>query len=500
MNESRPLAVSVLTVAILVACVSGASRARASSHLAAQVPPFMVPISSAVTAPVSIAEPTSGTVYVAPATIGLTALLSGDFTQVDFYGDNALIGTARSAPFEIEWSGVPSGIHTLTAVGRTVHGTPTYSAPVQVEVKTLQAFPLIQEGSLHYEGAFRLPSGTFGSSNFGYAGPIAYNPGRNSLFMVGHTWHQLVAEIGIPELRTATTSSDYAQAPVLQSFGDPADGRKALTDPGESNQIMVGGLLVDDDQLVTSIYSYYDGSANAQFSHFVSGLDLADTTDAQGPFKLNNPGGVAFANGYMTHIPSAWRELLGGTSLVGQCCIAVTSRTSQGPALFAFTPEQLGPTPADVAPLAYYTVAHPLGTWGGNTPVFNGTSKITGVVFPEGTRSVLLFGRHGTGPFCYGDGATCGDPESEYTGVHGYPYVYRVWAFDVSDLIDVRNGVKAPWDIQPYHYWELDLPQRGWQTIVHGATYDPSSGRIYVSQGFVDGARPVVHAFTLNLP
>jgi len=51
------------------------------------------------------------------------------------------------------------------------------------------AEPLIYANNLEYLGAFRVPSGDFGSplwSGFNYGGTaIAHNPANNSLFMVG---------------------------------------------------------------------------------------------------------------------------------------------------------------------------------------------------------------------------------------------------------------------------------------------------------------------------
>ena len=47
--------------------------------------------------------------------------------------------------------------------------------------------PLLQQSDLKYEGAFRLPVGPTDQTSFAYGGTgMAYNPARNSLFMVGH--------------------------------------------------------------------------------------------------------------------------------------------------------------------------------------------------------------------------------------------------------------------------------------------------------------------------
>ena len=123
---------------------------------------------------------------------------------------------------------------------------------------------------------------------------------------------------------------------------------------------------------------------------------------------------------------------------------------------------------------------------------------MTGVVFPDGTRSVLFFGRHGLGPFCYGTGEKCHDPYDGSQGTHGYPYAYRVWAYDAVDLAAAKNGEKQPWDIKPYAVWNLDLPFASGSGHLNGAAYDPVTGQIFVSQAFGDGTKPLIHVFTVG--
>src|SRR3972149_6560241 len=62
--------------------------------------------------------------------------------------------------------------------------------------------PLIQQGDLVYQGAFRVPAGdgvgcdgNTGQHCFMYGGnALAYNPGRNSLFFGCPDWVQTLAE------------------------------------------------------------------------------------------------------------------------------------------------------------------------------------------------------------------------------------------------------------------------------------------------------------------
>ena len=115
---------------------------------------------------------------------------------------------------------------------------------------------------------------------------------------------------------------------------------------------------------------------------------------------------------------------------------------------------------------------------------------------PEGSRSVMFFGRQGTGKFCYGTGEECGDPTQDSKGVHAYPYRYQVWAYDAQDLADVKAGRRKPWSLRPYAIWPLTVPFAS--QILQGATYDQASGRIFVSTAYGDGERPVIHVLMVK--
>ena len=85
---------------------------------------------------------------------------------------------------------------------------------------------LFLETDLEYLGAFRVPQGDFGSpqySGFNYGGTaLTHNPRHNSLFMVGHAWYQLAAEITIPQPINSTHLSDLNTAVVLKPFAGGA--------------------------------------------------------------------------------------------------------------------------------------------------------------------------------------------------------------------------------------------------------------------------------------
>jgi hypothetical protein len=427
--------------------------------------------------------------------------------------------------------------------------------------------PLLQAANLVYQGAFRVPAGileganlspwqhTNGYAQFAYGGTsLAFNPVNNSLFIVGHDQGQLVAEVDIPTLLPGAGVINLNTASVRQPFMDPTDQQidKVNNDPLNPTNvtIKIGGMLPYQNQLYLSAYIYYDGRGTQHLSHFASGLDLKVLGDTKGPFELNRPDcdplsqlnclGAGFYSGYFGLVPLEWQAALGGPVLNGNCCLGVISRSSFGPAVSTIDPAQLGlVTPLPAKPLAYYPTPHPLleagvqpcldaGTckpiidgWSNNSTLFNGSTEIRGVVFPQETRSVLFFGRHGVN-FCYGPGTAdpllagtpavldaagkvvdswCLDPEDSSKGVHGYPYAYYVWAYDANDLAAVASGAKQPWDVRPYAVWPLSLPfATTGSTHLGGATYDPLTRRLFVSQLYADSTLPVVHVFTIPVP
>jgi hypothetical protein len=372
---------------------------------------------------------------------------------------------------------------------------------------------LVQSGDLIFQGAFKLPHGAVGTSSFDYGGTVlAFNPARGSLFVVGHPWQQHVAEIAIPAVSPSnTTLASLPMTTVIQPFVDATEG--GLSKVGDG-QVQVGGLLAYKGALYLSAFVYYDGSGIQQLSDYRTSPDFRVTGEVTGPFRVSSPASAGLLDGYFGLIPPAWQAALGGPVLHGQCCLSIISRTSFGPSAFVVDPAQLGVvTPQPATPLVYYPQAHAtLGEWGTTSSMFNGSTQINGIVFPEGTRSVLFFGRHGTGPWCYGEGTAdpanagkrapdgepyCVDPTDNSKGGHAFPYVHQVWAYDAGDLAAVKRGERQPWEVKPYAVWPVPFPLSG-GTHATGATYDPATGRIFIAQDFSDGDNPIVNVFTLK--
>lgn len=348
-----------------------------------------------------------------------------------------------------------------------------------------QTGPLVRAANITYVGSFKLPAQS--GNGFTYGGTaIAYNPANDSLYVVGHQYDQETAEVKIPAMNGTAT--------LLQPLTDSLGGR--LNSVGSST-VRIGGNMVYNGKLYVTAFVYYDANGAQNASHFSRSTNLS-SGGATGPLRVGSLG-AGFYSGYMGAIPAEWQSRLGGKAITGNCCLSIISRTSYGPAAFAFDPEATGQS---AQPLVYYDTNHQtLGQYGasGQHPVFNGTTRVTGVVFPQGTSSVLFIGMTGTGNYCYGDGSPCGDPANASKGDHAYPYTTYIWAYDANDLAAVHAGTKQPYSVTPYATWALSEPGNVIMDFgVGGATYDPASGRIYISKRHGDGEQPRIYVYEVN--
>src|SRR5437588_493182 len=99
------------------------------------------------------------------------------------------------------------------------------------------ALPRVTRTSLLYVGAFRLPAPTSDRHTFAYGGTaLAYDPTRKGLFVVGHDWYQLDAEVSIPRPVRGKSLARLHRARLLQPFVDPTGG-KIDTTGGDDNKI-----------------------------------------------------------------------------------------------------------------------------------------------------------------------------------------------------------------------------------------------------------------------
>jgi hypothetical protein len=372
---------------------------------------------------------------------------------------------------------------------------------------------LLTASDITYIGSFKVPHGKNGGvqdAGLGWGGEaIAYNPTNNSLFISGHAYDNYVGEISIPTPIISDNLAKLNTASMLQNLYNVTEGHLSHLEQGGGSyggEVRIGGLIKNGSKLVGSTYIYYDGSDKAYLSHWSSGLKLSSTGDFLGNYRLSGTQGASFVAGYMTDIPSAYQSTLGGTHLTGSCCLSIITRTSWGPAVSVFNAADVGVVnPIPSTTLMYYDESHPtLGYYGDAAPniYFNGTTRIRGIIFPPGSRSVLFIGENGIGSYCYGTGSACGDPTNDYQGNHAYPYRFQIWAYDVNDLIAVKNGTKLPWHPTPYAI--IPLPRQSGLPDVSGVTggsaYDPATQRLYFVDWTAEGnGYPLIHVYSINV-
>ena len=367
---------------------------------------------------------------------------------------------------------------------------------------------------LQYLGAFRLPAEESNGDSFSFGGrPAAYNAERDSLF-VG-TQSGRVAEITIPEPGRSADAAALPFARFLQPLTDPTEGHiKDIAEEGAA----LSGLLVHGGRLFGTGVIYYDANNTQSLSHFSRPLALGERA-VKGMVRVGPSGKTGLVAGYMAAVPPEWQSRLGGPAVTGQCCIPIVSRTSYGPAAFAFDPADVtAHRNAAAHPLLYYTSDHQtLGKWEGSNPTYGGTMQVGGLALIAGTRTALFVGRNGLGPFCYGggtadeskakvrgpDGETyCFDPTTSDKGQHAYPYRYQMWAYDLNELAQVRAGKRDPWEVKPYGVWPFELPTPEPGVRIGGVAYDPARQRLFIAQMQADrdgyAFRALIHVYRVS--
>ena len=380
--------------------------------------------------------------------------------------------------------------------------------------------PLFQMSDLAYLGAFRVPTGQNGSSTFEFGGnAIAFNPANNSLFMASNYDAGLnIAEVKIPvALSSNGALNGMPRASVLQPFVN-LSGRLTTNAGGQLRppilgyeDLSLGGLLVAGNGLTGGMYMGYNGveldeSTNSHFRAYGLNLAALNASTFSGLVDIRASSSLPAGRvhgGYMAEVPERWRTWIGADYVTGAAGQNRIQFSSSGPALFGF--DAVTPATSSGKPLVYYPFGHAL-QWADDdvhTPqlLFNGTTKIDGVAFVPGTRSVVFFGSNGLSAIGYGVGARFNDHTRPYQGFHSQNgnYKYQIWAYDIDDLMAVRNGTRASWGIRPTSVLNFNLPTPESSKYLGGTAFDASTGRLYISQKFAGtNATPVIHVYQLG--
>jgi len=369
---------------------------------------------------------------------------------------------------------------------------------------------LLNISALKYLGAFRIPEGANGVSSMNYSqGPIAYDAGKHSIFLVGHAHQQAVAEYLVPEIHAGKKVTGLEMAkPAIQKFVSVLDRMSGGNPEGLSR---IGGLARHENQLMVSAYEYYDAPADNSTTHLVinNARDLAGS-EVIGPLSFQ---GRAHTAGWMSQIPDEWQEILGGTWLVGSSSgEPIIGRLSVGPSAFAFNAEDLNKkSTVETTTLLDFDLDNPLNgdlsNESGKNDIWTHMSRAVHGFIPPGSRTYITLGHSGghNSSLCY----KC-IPDGGKENCYGYcatdpsDYHLMYWLWDVKDLIDVRDGEKDSYSIRPYDYGVFEAPFAG--SKFGGGSYNPVSNRLYLTLQSADhdqGAYsnpPIVLVYSVEVP
>ena len=361
------------------------------------------------------------------------------------------------------------------------------------EGKPVQA---LQESDLHYLGAFLPPQGGNIDDRTTFTAGLmamAYNPANNSLFATAHESGYHVAEISIPS-NLDPAINDRANLPEATILQDFVDIKEKMPDTDAPGQWKIGGLLVYNNRLISNWYIYYDNKNNQK--NF-GALDSLDLKKARGMGLYRPTGGLSGHLGaYMALIPPEWRSTFEATAFAGMHGVPIRRRTSLGPSLFGFNPDDIGiKDPVPVTPWVDYSMTNPLAPGRSTNPFYNHLSRKGGMVFVRGSKSVLIWGGHGAyespSSVCYGKPKACNDP----TGHKGYhatfsQYRHQIWVYDTDEILKVW-GNKTPSDI-----WTFDAQFTGGRKSWKGVAYDMKNNIIYAA---ANDRYPVIHVFKVTM-
>lgn len=298
-----------------------------------------------------------------------------------------------------------------------------------------------------------------GKSSLGWNNGIAGLSDRGRLYVRSHEWATGVAEIEPPPGLTG-------MGKVIGKVATPS--RLDSVDPGQGNSLRIGGAIKHNGRTIVAAHVYYGGTT-AVGSHFVGTAHDAMTSPVNALKSTNFAAlpAMCSSNGGLSPVPAEWQAILGGPVFSLGGCQAVISRSSYGPAVHVFNPDDLPLAGGGQAP-ARTLIAFPdnhqtLGAWDGpDTNGYNMNSMVAFVFIVPGSRTLAVVGGRGS-TYCYGVGTSdpalagttdptgskyCYDPTDHNRGGHGYPYVNAVWLFDLDAILKAKN----PWDTRPYYY------------------------------------------------
>ncbi len=349
--------------------------------------------------------------------------------------------------------------------------------------------------NLQYQGAFRLKASDFGESSINYAqGPLAYNPANASLFIVGHSHHQAVAEFKIPQIRQ---TDEMANLSIVEKPLQPFSRILNRATGGNLQKLdRIGGMAIipapSGPKLIVNAYRYYDAPGKVSMTTCViSNLSKLINTEVEGFYSFM--GGAGHTSGWLSPIPASSQQTLAGNYLTGQSSgQPIISRFSVGPSLFTFksSPDdwksynvhQKIPTVKCLDFSLKHPLAHDLSNDTGSNTLWTHLSRVTFGFIPDRFNTYVTIGYSGghKSGVCYkcareGAPKKCGGycPKDINDNQAFY------WLWDLADLYAVRQGKKPAHMVRPYEYGIFPVPFPC--DRIGGGSFDPDSGRLFLT-------------------
>jgi hypothetical protein len=329
---------------------------------------------------------------------------------------------------------------------------------------SLLGLPLVQESDNTFT---RLGQITLTGSTFEFGGSaMSWDSVNERLYMAGLVTAQTLGRLILPASVGDSATTSATPVTITGSIGESA------------GQVKLTGSLVYGGELYVNKSIQYDASAEQTGWIKKMNLDMG----SQGSIcsmSADNGAYVRRLSGAMGHIPSEWQSMLGGPAFTTGCRLDIVSAANMGYGFAVFDPADVpsggGSVPV-VAMLDYYGATN--GTWAtmaprsleplsthddyaaypknanGGLDFYSETNAFVGTAFIHpGSRSLLFITCHGYG--VADNGCRVG------SSVHNDPNRIQVVAYDLQDIVDVKNGVQDEWAVEPYDWWELpdwDVP------------------------------------------
>ncbi|GLR70930.1 hypothetical protein [Agaribacter marinus] len=365
--------------------------------------------------------------------------------------------------------------------------------------------PLMNVEQFTYEGGFRVSTKAFGQTQF-HSSQYAYgiftiDKKRNSMFLIGHPRMSNIAEFALPEIkRTANISAFDIAANIKQGFSQFHNTSRV--DTGINNYFRVTGIGTYKEGLIVNYINWYDaGGTETDTTVFIEDRTQLAQSEIQGPYQLD---GAAHSSGWITEVPNEWQDKFNASHIFGNHAYSsIISRSSVGPSFFAVdlkTSPFISATSGRIHTKALldFPLKHLL-----RKPHYKINNNRDAILYNEdgkndlwtfvsgaaygfivpGTRTYLTIGKSGGHESKIGykikrtDGSKCGgmcvkDREDAYA---------YYWAWDVNDLLEVKNEERLPHQIQPYEYGKWPIPKSLGVTEISYGYFDNEENKLYLS-------------------